>query len=168
MCNMTHSHVWRDSFIRETCPIHMCDVTYSYTWHAFVTRVTRLTKMWNVWHIRHDSFSATVDPFSLSFMCVSCLMHTCDVTNSNMHSYVWHDSFICVTWLIHAYNMSPTWMDHVTCTGWRRLIGSPKLQINFFKRATKHRSLLRKRTYKDKGSYESSPPCMNVLRIINV
>jgi len=44
-------------------------------------------------------------------------------------------------------------------TGWRRLIGSPKLQIIFRKRATKYKSLLRKITYKDKGSYESSPPC---------
>jgi len=46
-----------------------------------------------------------------------------------------------------------------TCTGWRRLTGSPKLQIIFHKRATKYRSLLRKMTYKDKGSYESSQPC---------
>ena len=44
-------------------------------------------------------------------------------------------------------------------TRWRRLIGSPKLQIIFHKRATKYRALLRKMTYKDKGSYESSPPC---------
>ena len=43
-------------------------------------------------------------------------------------------------------------------TGWRRLIGSTKLQIIFHKRATEYRSLLRKMTYKDKGSYESSPP----------
>jgi len=47
-----------------------------------------------------------------------------------------------------------------TRTGWRRLIGSPKLQIIFHKRATKHSSFLWKMTYKDKGSYESSPPCM--------
>ena len=44
-------------------------------------------------------------------------------------------------------------------TGWRRLIGSPKLQIIFHKRAIRYRSLLRKMMYKDKGSYESSPPC---------
>jgi len=44
-------------------------------------------------------------------------------------------------------------------TGWRRLMGSPKLQIIFHKRATKYRSLLREMTYKDKASYESSPPC---------
>jgi len=48
----------------------------------------------------------------------------------------------------------------VHATGWRRLIGSPKKQIIFHKRATKYRSLLRKMTYKDKGSYESSPPCI--------
>jgi len=48
-------------------------------------------------------------------------------------------------------------------TGWRRLIGSPKLQIIFHKRATKYRSLLRKMACKDKGSYESSPPCSSEL-----
>jgi len=50
-------------------------------------------------------------------------------------------------------------------TGWRRLIGSPKLQIIFHKRANKYRSLLRKMTYKDKGSYESSPPC-TILHLV--
>ena len=49
-------------------------------------------------------------------------------------------------------------------TGWRRLIGSPKLQIIFHKRAIKYRALLRKMTYKDKGSYESSPPCTCTMR----
>jgi len=58
-----------------------------------------------------------------------------------------------------------TYITHEKCvyvcvlyTGWRRLIGSPKLQIIFHKRATKYRSLLQKMTGKDKGSYESSPP----------
>jgi len=52
-----------------------------------------------------------------------------------------------------------------TCTGWRRLIGSPKLQIIFNKRAIKYRSLLQKMTFKDKGSYESSPPCKTHLQM---
>ena len=57
---------------------------------------------------------------------------------------------------VHAYvNMKHA--AHIT--GWRRLIGSLKLQIIFHKGATKYRSLLRKMTYKDKVSYESSPPC---------
>ena len=54
-------------------------------------------------------------------------------------------------------------MSHMSHTGWRRLTGSPKLQIVFHKRATKYRSLLRKMTYKDKGSYESSPPGIETL-----
>ena len=37
---------------------------------------------------------------------------------------------------------------------------SSKVQIIFHKRAIKYRSLLRKTTFKDKGSYESSPPCI--------
>ena len=49
---------------------------------------------------------------------------------------------------------------HNSCTGWRRLIGPPKLQIICHKRATKYRSLFREMTYTDKGSYGSSPPCM--------
>ena len=44
-------------------------------------------------------------------------------------------------------------------TGWRRLIGSRKLQIIFHKRATKYKSPLWEMTYKDKGFYGSSPPC---------
>jgi len=50
-------------------------------------------------------------------------------------------------------------------TGWQRLVGSPKLQIIFHKRATKYRSLLRKMTYKDKLSYESSPPCRKMRKV---
>ena len=45
-------------------------------------------------------------------------------------------------------------------TGWRRLIGSSKFQIIFHKRATEYRSLLRKMTYKDKGSYEYTQEVM--------
>jgi len=52
-----------------------------------------------------------------------------------------------------------------THTGWRRLIGSPKLRIIFHKRATKYSSLWRKMTYKDKGSYESLPPCTHTHRV---
>jgi len=54
---------------------------------------------------------------------------------------------------------SNSWAWVFLSTGWRRLIESLELQIIFHQRATKYRSLLRKMTYKDKGSYESSPPC---------
>jgi len=65
---------------------------------------------------------------------------------SSHHSYECHEPLVqglcaCV-WVPVVQSVTPT--------GWRRLVGSPKLQIIFHKRATKYRSLLRKMTYKDK------------------
>jgi len=42
-------------------------------------------------------------------------------------------------------------------TEWRRPIGSLKSQVIFRKRATNYRALLRKMTYKDNASYDSTP-----------
>ena len=42
-------------------------------------------------------------------------------------------------------------------TGWRRLIGCLQLQVISRKRATTYRALLRKMTYEDKASYDSTP-----------
>jgi len=70
----------------------------------------------------------------------------------------------CTGWRRLPYSLPCTGWRRLPCSlpciGWRRLIGSPKLQIIFHKRATRYRSLLRKTTYKDMGSYGSSPPCM--------
>ena len=38
--------------------------------------------------------------------------HTCDMTLS----YMWHDSFIHVTWLLHTCDMTPSYMCDVICT----------------------------------------------------
>ena len=65
---------------------------------------------------------------------------------------------ICKTWPIY---MPPFLVNlqNTFSTGWRRCIGCLKLQTSFRKRATNHRALLRKMTYKDKASCGSSPPC---------
>ena len=49
------------------------------------------------------------------------------------------------------------------CTGWRRLIGCLKAQVIFRTRAINHRAFLRKMTYEDKASYDSTSPCSNEL-----
>jgi len=51
-----------------------------------------------------------------SFICVTRLIHMCDTT----HSYVWHDSLICMTWLIDMYDMthSYVWHDSFICVTW--------------------------------------------------
>ena len=72
------------------------------------------------------------------------------------HSYVCHTSSTC---LHNLFIRVPWHQVSAANTGWRRLIGSPELQIIFHKRATKYRSLLQKMTYKDKGSYGCWPPC---------
>ena len=51
----------------------------------------------------------------------------------------------------------------VCCTGWRRPIGCLISEITFRKLATNYRALLRKMTYTDKASYDSTPPS-SVLR----
>ena len=93
------------------------------------------------------------------------LQHTATRCNTLQHCLLYmgdmkHTATHCST-LQHTATHCNTPQHASTCgnTGWRRLIGSPKLQIIFHKRAIKYRSLLRKMTCKDKGSYESSPPC---------
>jgi len=44
-----------------------------------------------------------------SFIHVTWLIYTCDMT----HLYMWHDSFLYVTWLIHRPNMT-----QLTCVTW--------------------------------------------------
>jgi len=82
MCDMTHSYVWHDSFICVIRPIHVCDVTRA------VCGVPRLsTRMLTV-----------VDPFTY----VTWLIRMCDMT----HSYVWHNSFICIIRPIHVCDVT--------------------------------------------------------------
>ena len=147
-CDMTHSYVWHDSFIRATWLVHTCGrwcwirwspCSASYVWRDSFIRVTWLLHSCDmtysyVWH----------EPF----ICATWLLHTCDMTHSHVcqnshltrqgyggilnmhecvvsdmtHSYVWHDSFICVIWLLHMCDMthSYVWHDSSTCVTWHR------------------------------------------------
>jgi len=112
---MTRSYVWHDAFGCVPWHVHMCDMTHS------DERVCHDTFICVTWLIRVcDMTHSYVRRVSTSYMCQkhthtneSC--HTyervmfvtpmhCDVT----HSYVWHDAFLSVIWL-----MSHIWMSHV-------------------------------------------------------
>ena len=84
----------------------------------------------------------------------------CDTSSKN--ELLWHNSRIVTRHQFQDCDTSSKnellWHNSCLCH-WKH----PKLQIIFHKRATKYRSLSRKMTYKDKGSYESSPPCMTRL-----
>ena len=80
---------------------------------------------------------------------------------------VWKVVCSYVTWLICIYLANGTNIRHEhrqtprivePSTGWRRPIGRQKLQVIIRKRATNFRAFLRKMTYKDKASYNSTPP----------
>jgi len=74
--------------------------------------------------------------------------------------------YVCIQGGQDPYDTPHLWMSHdaFECgnayTGWPRPIGCLKLQVNFHKRASDYKALLRKMTYKDKASYGSSPPCI--------
>jgi len=122
-----------DTWKRKLCVtwlIHMCDMT-----HSYVTWVMNYT--WCVYHITDTwkcklSFIRVTCDVTHSVIRVTWLFHTCDMTPShvtwvtnyiwNTHSFVWsvtrfansfawHDSFICVTWLIPMWHESRTIYD---------------------------------------------------------
>jgi len=93
-------------------------------------------------------------------------------THTHTHTHVDRQTDTNIALHFHCSRCRPLSLTHTLThtrtyahTGWRRLKGSPKLQIIFHKRATKYRSILRKMAYKNKGSYESSPPCGIVLSL---
>jgi len=129
MCDMTHSHVWHDSFIYVTWLIHMCDMTHSHVWHdSFIydtyTCVHRVCAhefvsmcTWVREYVHMSSWvCAHENPRDPNYF------HVCDT----IHSYVWHDSFICVTWLNHICDMTHSYVTHTrtwthsmcTCGTW--------------------------------------------------
>ena len=61
-----------------------------------------------------------------------------------------------------THNKALTESQSMERTEWRRPIGCLKLQIIFRKRATNYRALLQEMSFKDKASYGSSPPCIQV------
>jgi len=144
--------------------LRVCRVWHNmfYMWHG---------KYSNVWHdIRLVGFLKLQVSFAKESYKRDYILQKRPIILHGKYSHVRHDTFTCVTWHVHMCDMTHSHVWHTvlrryrwpTSTGWRRLKGSPKSQIIFHKRATKYRALLRKMTYKDKGSYESSPPCKRV------
>ena len=91
-----HIYKWESipsfPFKRATQLIHMCDtMVMRCIWcHTYEWVMSHIWKKYVTW-----------------------LIHICDMT----HSYVWHDSFICVTWYVwHNSFISVTWLIHMCDT----------------------------------------------------
>ena len=106
MCDMTHSYAWQNPFIFVTFAHSY--LNHLYVWHdVFRCELCSCLQMCAS-HIVHGSWmwrdSMTYET-RLILMCdrthlcvrvISYMVRGCDAT----HSYVWQDSFICVTWRI--------------------------------------------------------------------
>jgi len=100
-CDMTHSCVWHDSFIRVIWLIHVCDMTHSCVWHDSSVGVAWLTicdmthqsadALWIGALFPSTSWSVTHDARA------TWLLRTCDMTPS----YVRYDSFVRATEPMH-------------------------------------------------------------------
>ena len=146
MCDMTHTHVWRDSCTCVTWPvprsfvwhdscihvtwlIYMCDMTHPYVtcvirmWHDSFIRVTWHIHMCNVTHL-HATWLLFF--FSLVYGCGmhkrnSSSTHTCNMAHMcDMTSHVRHD-FTCATWL-HMCDMTSHVRHDFTCATWLNFV----------------------------------------------
>jgi len=124
VCDMTWLTPWhdlltcltRDILMRVTWIMHACVMTHSYVWHAFIC-VTWLFHLCDITptdgdceHTRlqvSDSFISPGVWHDMTYLCVwhdTWHIHACDMN----HACVCHDSFTCLTWLVHLCDITPT------------------------------------------------------------
>ena len=151
MCTHTHKHIhtYVCTHTEEYAYAYICIHTNMYA-HTYAHVYIHIHTCKYVW----------------LYLCM-CIYKYCKMShvicmNGTCHIYECVTSWIknrCHIWMCHFTHIdSQSLAECVTAyirIRRRRLIESLKLQIIFRKTATKYRSLLRKMTYKDKGSYES-------------
>jgi len=165
--DMLHLYVKRGSNMCVTWFIYLCDMAHPHVKHGSYTRVTWLTHLCGMpcprvkydslcvtWLIVRDMTHSYV--WQDSFVFVTGLIHMCNMT----HSYGWHDSFICVTWLIHMCDRTHP-HSH---TGWQKDKECLKLKISLRKKATTYRHLFQRMTCKNKASHAFSPFCIQMSK----
>jgi len=108
-----HTHVWHASFICGMWLMHMCDMTHSYDAFTCVTWLIHTCDATQSFIHTSMCRSAFHKYNTCLCTCVTWFIHMWDVT----HSYVWHDTFICVTWLTHMAH-SRVWRDSSICVTW--------------------------------------------------
>jgi len=120
-CDMTPVHVWYDSLsVCTTWLLHTCDVTPSYVPPLTICLCVtcRLHKFdinpWFVSWLRHARDMTLSYVWPDSFICVTWLFHMRHTVGGAF--YLRHDSFISATWLLYMRDMIPshiTWLFHM-------------------------------------------------------
>ena len=98
-CIRVSINTWPITHLKASCDTHNGVITHIMA--LYVTHGNASPQISHMWmsHVTHLNESLT----RLMHVCYR-LIHTCDMT----HLHMWHDSFICVTWLIHIV----TWTIH--------------------------------------------------------
>ena len=106
MCDVTRSYVRHDSFIRVTCSMNVSPNSCRFVkYSSFMCVTCGMMRYWQPSETICDTTYLYL--WHDSFVCVTWLVHMCDMN----HLYAWHNSFICVTWLIWKWDM--TWLIHM-------------------------------------------------------
>jgi len=125
-------HVWHSLFISMFCDSFICNDTCTFDmtssrviWLVHMSRdrcTCEMTHSHVTWliHAWHD-FIRTWHVcrsfvWHASFIRVTWLIHTCDMPNLSLRhttdSYIWHGPFIFVTWLMHTCDMTHSYVWH--------------------------------------------------------
>ena len=126
------SYVCHDSFIGAMTPSDVCHDSFSTPSYVH-RRDCCCLYPWRFICVCHDSFTCV--PWLIhmcamthlyvchdSFMCVQCVTHrrnsTCiRSTTTHIASYMWHDPYVCVPWLVHMCDMTHSYVCHDSFTG---------------------------------------------------
>jgi len=94
LCSNAHSYVWHDSILSVWNDVSIRRVLMLRGYRSLLFLCSIF-----IFYVKHDTF---VSVLYVSFICVTWLIHPCDMTQS----YVWHDSFLRVTCLVHKCDVT--------------------------------------------------------------
>jgi len=111
------SHIWMShiTYANESC--------HTYKWvmsNEWMSHVTHVQKTQHTAHITHTRTGGTPSAQKDWVVRVTWLVHMFDMSHfmfDMSHLYVWHDSFICIRYVIYTCNMT-----HFCCTQGSRLL----------------------------------------------
>ena len=101
MCKMTHSYLWRDSFLCVEWLIHICDMAHSYVWHGSFICVTWLTYIIPASYGRCVPVMCGVSQWRITASLLICVTYPRDMCDTTHTSPIWCRDDICES--CHTY-----------------------------------------------------------------